>query len=261
MSVSDSTHAQRAAHRPGAAATWPATPWTPLPDAGESRRRRTRRRYRRDQLIAAVAAAGLHVGVLFGFNNTAPEPPLIAKAPAEETIRLEMPALEPPERIDLVDVDDTPAVPQLAPPALLDIPSVVPVSSLTQPMRPTLDPSLTSVGLLTIPSVTAPSPGAQNGGLRLFDLKDLDRVPRRLKTVLPEYPHEMRRTSTSGEVVLIVIINTAGRVEVERVVSATNPEFEAAAVRAAEQCVFEAPLRGGQHVNARYRWEIPFEIN
>jgi protein TonB len=118
---------------------------------------------------------------------------------------------------------------------------------------------LTSVGAITIPSATSANFGGQ-GGVRLFDLRELDRVPRRVRTVMPVYPHELRRAGIKGDVVLLVIIDVSGHVEVERVISSTHREFEIAAIKAAEQCQFESPLRAGQRVNARYMWNIPFDL-
>jgi TonB family protein len=215
--------------------------------------------YRVHQLIAGVVAATLHLTALLAFNDGEPERHAVSAAPEEAYIPLQLPEMEPPETIEVVDVSDAPTAPQLAPPMQMDMPSTVALSDFIQPVRPTVDPALTSVGSITIPTLTAANFGA-HGGVRLFDLKELDRTPRRLKTIVPVYPTEMRRARLSGEVVLIVIIDVNGRVEVERVVSATNREFEFAAVKAAEQCQFESPLRGGQRVNARYLWQIPFEI-
>jgi TonB family protein len=260
MSVADSTNSNRAAHHPGTAATWPTAPWSPLPEATESAPRRPRRLYRRDQVIAGVIALGVHLTALFAFNGGEPKRQTVGAAPAEEIIPLEMPELEPPENVEIVEVTDAPATPQLAPPMLMDLPSAVPVSSFVEPMRPMVDPALTSVGSITIPAVTTPNIGAGSGGVRLFDLKELDRVPRRIKTVMPVYPQELRRARVSGEVVLVVIIDVNGRVEIEKVVSSTAREFETAAIRGAEQCEFEPPLHGGKRVNARYVWHIPFEI-
>jgi protein TonB len=209
-------------------------------------------------LIGGVVALALHVVILFGFQGESAHAPVATVTPEEEIIPLVMPELEPPEAVEIVDMQDAPSTPQLAPPMQMDLPSTVAVSSFIQPVRPTLDPSLTSVGAITIPSTVTPF-GAE-GGVRLFELKDLDRVPRRMRTVMPAYPHELRRAGVNGDVVLVVIIDVNGSVEVERVVSATNREFEAAAIKAAEQCVFEPPLRAGQRVKARYLWNIPFEI-
>jgi protein TonB len=216
-------------------------------------------RFWRDCLIAGCVAATLHLGVLFGFNDHSSKAPAKAVTPEEPVAQLEMPVLEPPDEVEIVEVTDAPTSPQMAPPMLMDMPSTVTVSNFVQPLRPAVDPSLMSVGAFTIPTVTTAAIGG-SAGVRLFDLKDLDRVPRRVRTKMPEYPHELRRAGIKGDVVLLVIIDVNGRVEVERVISSTHREFEVAAVKAAEQCVFESPLRAGQRVNARYTWNIPFDL-
>jgi periplasmic protein TonB len=214
--------------------------------------------YGRDILIGVSLAAAVHFGALFGFNDRSTERPATNAEPADMVIPLEMPVLEPPDTVEVVEMTDAPASPQMAPPMLMDLPSTVAVSSFVQPLRPAIDPALTSVGAFTIPSNIG-NFGVQ-GGVRLFELRELDRVPRRVRTVMPVYPHELRRAGIKGEVVLLVIIDVSGHVEVERVISATHREFEVAAVKAAEQCLFESPLRAGQRVNARYTWNIPFDL-
>jgi protein TonB len=172
---------------------------------------------------------------------------------------IEMPVLEPEEMIEVVESGEvTDAPPEMAPPSLVDIPTTVDVATFTQLMQPTLDPSLTSVGSLTIPKMTGNFGTAGTAKIQLFDLKDLDRVPRRIRTKVPEYPMELRRAGITGEVILLVIIDPSGHVEVDRVISATNRDFEVEAVKAAEQCLFESPLKGGQKVSARYTWTIAF---
>lgn len=240
-------------------AAWPGSTAAPVPELATPVRPSGWRLRLRDRLIGGVVALALHLAVLFGFQGEPALAPVATVAPEEEIIPFTMPELEPPEAIEIVDMQDAPTTPQLAPPMQMDLPSTVAVSSFLQPVRPTLDPSLTSVGSITIPS-TVTAFGAE-GAVRLFELKELDRVPRRVRTVRPEYPHELKRAGVMGEVVLLVIIDVNGSVEVERVVSATNREFEAAAIKGAEQCVFEPPLRAGQRVKARYLWSIPFELS
>ncbi len=239
-------------------AAWPGTAG-PVPEWVKSTSRQWSSRFIRGWLIPGSVAAAVHLLVLFGFNGgRAAKPAAPAEAEVDD-VRLEMPVLAPPETIDVVDTHDAPAPPRVAPPMLMEVPTSVPVSSFVEPMRPTLDRSLTSVGAITIPSV--PASFAAQGPMQLFDLKELDRVPHRVRTVVPEYPFELRRAGVTGEVVLLVIIDVSGHVSIERVVSATNHEFEQAAIQAVEQCVFEAPLHEGRRVNARYQWHIPFELH
>lgn len=96
--------------------------------------------------------------------------------------------------------------------------------------------------------------------LDIFDVSDLDRAPRRIKTVPPVYPPELRRARITGEVVLILVIDQSGRVSVEDVVSSTAREFERSAIMAAEQCLFESPTKNGKAVKARYKMKVPFTI-
>lgn len=98
------------------------------------------------------------------------------------------------------------------------------------------------------------------GEMAIFDVADLDRPPRRIKTVPPVYPAELKRARVQGEVVLVIIIDQQGNCSVERVAESTAREFVAAATTAAEQCVFEPPMKNGEAVRARYSMRVPFRI-
>lgn len=98
------------------------------------------------------------------------------------------------------------------------------------------------------------------GDLQIFDVSDLDQPPRRLKTVLPIYPAELRRMRINGMVTLILIIDTNGNATVEKVVNSTAREFTQPAITAVEQCLFETPTKNGEPVMARYQIDIPFRI-
>ncbi|MBX3747654.1 MAG: energy transducer TonB [Verrucomicrobiae bacterium] len=96
--------------------------------------------------------------------------------------------------------------------------------------------------------------------LQIFDVQDLDRPPARIRTVTPTYPLELRRARVQGTVVLLLIIDQSGRVTVDRVLESSVREFVQPAVAAAEQCLFEPPMKGGQPVRARYRMQVPFRL-
>lgn len=96
--------------------------------------------------------------------------------------------------------------------------------------------------------------------LQIFDISDLDKPPGRVRTVPPVYPAELRRARVQGSVTLLLIIDQTGRCKVEKVLDSTARDFEAAAILAAEQCVFEPPTKNGQAVRARYRMQVPFRI-
>jgi len=96
--------------------------------------------------------------------------------------------------------------------------------------------------------------------LEIFDVKDLDRPPKRIKTVPPVYPPALKRARVTGEVKLLIIIDQSGRVKVERTLNSTAREFEQAAIRAAQECLFEPPTKGGKKVRARYSMDVPFRF-
>jgi protein TonB len=98
------------------------------------------------------------------------------------------------------------------------------------------------------------------GDLDIFDVADLDRPPRRTRTVPPVYPADLRRAHVQGEVTLILVIDQTGRAKVERVAESTNREFVQAAVTAAEQCQWEPPTKDGEAVRARYSMRVPFRL-
>lgn len=98
------------------------------------------------------------------------------------------------------------------------------------------------------------------GDLDIFDVADLDRPPRRVKTVPPVYPIEMRRSRIQGVVALILVIDKNGNATVEKVAETTNREFNQAAIAAAEQCRWEPPMKNGEPVRARYLMRVPFRL-
>jgi protein TonB len=98
------------------------------------------------------------------------------------------------------------------------------------------------------------------GDLDIFDIADLDRPPRRTRTVPPVYPIDLRRARIQGEVTLILVIDQSGRAKVERIAESTNREFNQAAITAAEQCQWEPPMKNGQAVRARYSMRVPFRL-
>lgn len=98
------------------------------------------------------------------------------------------------------------------------------------------------------------------GELEIFDVKDLDSVPRRTRTAPLVHPPDLRRAKIAGNVTLLIIISENGTVKVDKVVSSSIREFEANAIRFAEACVFEPPMKGGKAVRARYTWPIRFDL-
>lgn len=98
------------------------------------------------------------------------------------------------------------------------------------------------------------------GDLQIFDVKDLDQIPRMLQQGQFVYPAEMRRARVSGSVSLVVIIDESGGVKVESVVEGRVREFVESATRFAETSRFEAPKKNGEPVRARYTFPVRFAL-
>jgi TonB family protein len=76
----------------------------------------------------------------------------------------------------------------------------------------------------------------------------------------PEYTAEGRSMRLEGDVVLDVVFQTTGRVQVNRVVSGLGHGLDESASRAAQQIKFKPALREGQPVNYPARVRIEFRL-
>lgn len=94
----------------------------------------------------------------------------------------------------------------------------------------------------------------------IFEVSDLDRVPRVIRRGRLEYPFELRRSGIQGTVRLLVVIDTDGRVRVQEVLEATNRAFVRPAIEAAENSVYETPTRNGEPVRTRFVLPIRFSL-
>ncbi len=95
----------------------------------------------------------------------------------------------------------------------------------------------------------------------LFELDELDEVPRLLRAGRVDYPAQLRRSGVEGFVQLVVVIRRDGGVEVTEVVESSHRAFVAPAVRGAESSRFTPPRRFGETVRARYTWTIEFSLD
>lgn len=214
----------------------------------------------KDLIIGIVASIALHFFVLNPFAGKQPPPKRVVQ-PKEEVIQFEMPPLDEEEQEDIVkDLDDAPVENQLAPPSLVDLPSVVPINAFTQTLTPPPPPGLTpSKGAINIPVL---KPGANFGkGMELFDISQLDQRPVARLQVQPTYPYEMSRAGINGNVVVEFIISTNGDVTQAQVVKSSHREFEVPAMQAVLKWKFKPGRRGGRAVNVRASQLIEFNLD
>jgi protein TonB len=213
----------------------------------------------KDLIIGLVASLALHFLVLNPFAGKGAAPPKIKKE-KEEIIQMEMPPLEEEKDEIVKDLDDTPVENQLAPPSLVDLPSVVPVTAFTTPITPPPPPNMTaSKGAINIPVM---KPGANFGkGMELFDVSQLDQRPVLRVPVQPSYPYEMSRAGINGNVTVEFIISSNGDVTQAQVIKSSHREFEVPAVQAVLKWKFKPGRRGGRAVNVRASQLIEFNLD
>ncbi|MGJ3242804.1 MAG: energy transducer TonB [Opitutales bacterium] len=95
----------------------------------------------------------------------------------------------------------------------------------------------------------------------VFELKDLDRVPKAIKRGALNYPFELKRERIEGSVKLLVLINEEGEVRVLDVVESTHRAFEKPAIEAAEDSLFESPRKNGEKVKVKFFLPIRFSLS
>lgn len=203
----------------------------------------------RDLIIGIGVSLALHSTIwLFSQKN---EPPKRFAPPKEEVVQFEMPPLEEDKVEEVEDLTDEPMENIMAPPSLVDVPSVVPLDSFVQALAPPPPPGLTpSKGAITIP-VTKPGANFGRGIGNLFNIGDLDQQPVARVRQAPTYPYDMRRAGINGSVVVEFIISTEGDVIQTQVIRSSHREFEMPALQAVQKWKFKPGRRRGQVVNVR----------
>lgn len=94
--------------------------------------------------------------------------------------------------------------------------------------------------------------------LTIFDIKDVDKAPRRTKTATFTPPIHLIRAKIPLRGIVQVIIEKDGSVKVEKVLESTTRELDASLIRFAEANIFEPPTIDGKPVRLRYTWSITY---
>ena len=96
--------------------------------------------------------------------------------------------------------------------------------------------------------------------IELFDVKDLDEIPRPRVIVNMKPPIRFKLERISGRVRLEVMIDEEGKVTVLSVVSTSDIELNESAIEAAEKFVFTTPKKNGKAVKTKYIFPIGFDF-
>ena len=209
----------------------------------------------RDLIIGIVASLALHSTIyIFSWKN---QPPKRIAQPKEVVEQIEMTPLEEEKVEDVEELTEEPIENIMAPPSLVDVPSVVPVDAFVQQLAPPPPPGLTlNRSAITIPVNRLA--GFGRGISNLFSIGDLDQQPVHRVRNPPNYPYDMRRAGINGSVTIEFIINTEGDVIQTQVIKSTHREFEMPALQAVQKWKFKPGRKGGRVVNVRVSQTLEF---
>lgn len=94
----------------------------------------------------------------------------------------------------------------------------------------------------------------------MFEVGDLDQIPRPLFRPNPKYPSRMARLRMSGRVTILFHVNEQGKVDSASIEDATHEDFAREVRRQVDQWVFQPGLRNGSAVPYRMRQTIEFQL-
>lgn len=97
-------------------------------------------------------------------------------------------------------------------------------------------------------------------GSMIFDLEELDEIPKAISRVSPIYPDTMRRAGLNGRVVMLFIVDEKGMVKNARVESSTNPAFSRPALDALRKWRFKPGVKDGRKVKTKMRQPMSFSL-
>lgn len=87
-----------------------------------------------------------------------------------------------------------------------------------------------------------------------------DDAPRPLKTKAPRYPEKLRAQGVSGAVVVVLVIDEAGKVMAAEASKASHDEFREPAVLAVREWTFVPAKVAGKAVRARVNIPVTFSL-
>ena len=94
----------------------------------------------------------------------------------------------------------------------------------------------------------------------MFEVGDLDQIPRPLFRPNPKYPSRMARLKMSGNVTILFHVNEQGRVDFASIEKASHEDFAREVRKQVDQWVFQPGLRNGTPVPYRMRQTIDFQL-
>ena len=96
------------------------------------------------------------------------------------------------------------------------------------------------------------------GDMEIFDLRDVDKLPRALFQVEPNYPYSLKQAKISGWVQLEWVIDANGKVLKPRVVKSSHREFNQPAIESIMRSKWSPARKGGKPVAVRVTQRMDF---
>ena len=122
-------------------------------------------------------------------------------------------------------------------------------------------PAKFSIGGADTEGIEFAQAGGQTFENPVFELSELDSIPKLLKSVRVKYPPKLFKRGISGEARLLVEIDENGSVKVLDVERCTNTLFAEAAKEAVSKFLYESPMKNGKKVRAQFILPVPFKIS
>ena len=87
--------------------------------------------------------------------------------------------------------------------------------------------------------------------MKIFDFSEVDREPRPLMRIPPQYPPKLLFSRVSGRVDLLIVIDEEGRVTDHQVRRFTHNEFKREVIRVIRKWKFSPAMKDGRKVSVR----------
>jgi periplasmic protein TonB len=217
-------------------------------------------------LLPASAAAAFHVAVLFGFPRRVPA-----------VVPMKPPAVKmTDDKIVPFEVFVPPEPNSGEAPVTVDTPRGEPRPDLPEPLRDDIEPAFTEnvhdeiraiavsyeprIGPPGVSDGTSPASWNYHGG-SIFSPNQLDRIPRALAQISPNYPADLKAAGIEGSALVEFDVDINGRVTSARVVRCSRREFEGPTVRAVLMWRFEPGLNQGRPVPFRMAVPVSFRLD
>lgn len=215
-----------------------------------------------DVATAIVASLALHGAFILLPGKTPPQPLMPPPSRPPEAPRMVVPV--PEEDIPLVASEkiESPKEPILIGPPRSDEVLVQlndPTQFIQAPQPPQPD-NLKIDGEQSIIPIDDGTP-IRARPKEVLSIGDLDQPPVARVQIKPVYPHERRREGVGGTAIVSFIVDTEGNVVYAQAVSATLPEFGAAAVQAVGKWKFKPGIKNAKPANTRMQIPIVFNID